>query len=58
LHQLPLEEYRAVQPDLDATVYDLFDFAQSVTRKASVGGTAPERVKEQVLAWRERERGR
>ncbi|MFP4437336.1 MAG: argininosuccinate lyase [Chloroflexaceae bacterium] len=57
LHQLPLEEYRAVQPDLDATVYALFDFAQSVARKASVGGTAPERVKEQVLAWRERERG-
>jgi argininosuccinate lyase len=58
LHQLPLEEYRAVQPDLDATVYNLFDFAQSVARKAGVGGTAPERVKEQVLAWRERARGR
>ncbi len=56
LHQLPLEEYRAVQPDLDETAYALFDFAQSVARKAGVGGTAPERVKEQVLAWRERGR--
>jgi argininosuccinate lyase len=58
LHNLPLTEYRAVQPDLDETVYTLFDFAQSVAHKASVGGTAPDRVKEQVLAWRQREHER
>jgi argininosuccinate lyase len=54
LRDLPLDEYRAIQPDLDETIYTVFDFAQSVARKASVGGTAPERVREQVAAWQER----
>jgi argininosuccinate lyase len=54
LRHLPLEEYRAIQPDLDESVYTVFDFEQSVARKASIGGTAPERVREQVAAWQER----
>lgn len=54
LQHLPLAEYQAVQPDLDETVYALFDFARSAAQKASLGGTAPERVAEQVAAWRER----
>jgi argininosuccinate lyase len=52
LRDLPLEEFRAVQPDLDGTVRALFDPARSAARKASVGGTAPERVAEQVERWR------
>jgi argininosuccinate lyase len=52
LRELPLDEFRAVQPDLDGTVYALFDPRRSAARKASVGGTAPERVAEQVERWR------
>lgn len=58
LHKLPLDEYRAVQPDLDEQVYSIFDFAQSVACKASVGGTAPARVEEQVIVWKQRLRER
>jgi argininosuccinate lyase len=54
LRDLPLDEYRTVQPDLDEAVYVVFDFAQSTTRKDSIGGTAPQRVREQVAAWRQR----
>ncbi len=54
LHQLPLEEYRAVQPDLDESIAAVFDFARSVERKASLGGTAPRRVSEQIAHWRQR----
>jgi argininosuccinate lyase len=54
LRHLPLAEYRAIQPDLDESVYTVFDFEQSVARKASIGGTAPERVREQVATWQER----
>ncbi|NJN18452.1 MAG: argininosuccinate lyase [Oscillochloris sp.] len=53
LRHLPLEEYQAVQPDLDENIYGIYDFAQSVARKDSSGGTAPERVREQCARWRE-----
>lgn len=53
LRQLPLDEYRAVQPELDESVYAIFDFARSVARKDSFGGTAPKRVTEQCARWRE-----
>jgi argininosuccinate lyase len=51
LNSLPLEEYRAVKPDLDESVYTVFDFARSVARKSSIGGTAPEQVTERVVFW-------
>ncbi len=53
LRELPLGEYQAVQPDLDATIYAVFDFARSVARKESIGGTAPARIAEQVARWRD-----
>lgn len=53
LRTLPLAEYQAVQPDLDETIYQVFDFARSVTQKDSLGGTAPQRVVEQIARWRE-----
>lgn len=53
LRNLPLEEYRAVQPDFDEAVYTIFDFARSIAKKDSLGGTAPERVAEQCGRWRE-----
>ncbi len=54
LRQLPLEAYQAVHTDLDPSIYALFDFTRSVMHKNSLGGTAPERVAEQVAAWRQR----
>jgi argininosuccinate lyase len=54
LRHLPLDVYRSVQPDLDEHIYTVFDFGQSVDHKASLGGTAPERVREQVTLWRQR----
>ncbi|NTW97809.1 MAG: argininosuccinate lyase, partial [Oscillochloris sp.] len=53
LRELPLTEYQAVQPNLDAGVYAIFDFARSVARKESLGGTAPQRVAEQCVRWRD-----
>ncbi len=53
LRELPLAEYQAVQPELDAGVYAIFDFARSVARKDSLGGTAPQRVAEQCARWRD-----
>jgi argininosuccinate lyase len=51
LQSLPLAEYQAVHPDLDESIYAVFDFTQSVARKASIGGTAPEQVAERVAFW-------
>jgi argininosuccinate lyase len=53
LRELPIAEYQAVQPDLGHEVYAVFDFAQSVARKDSLGGTAPQRVAEQCARWRD-----
>ncbi len=52
LSELPLAEYQAIQSDIDERIYRVFDFAQSVNRKDSTGGTAPQRVVEQVERWR------
>lgn len=54
LRQLPLETYQTIHANLDPSIYALFDFTRSVTLKNSLGGTAPERVAEQVAAWRQR----
>ncbi len=53
LRDLPLAEYQAVEPSLDERVYHLFNMAASVAHKASFGGTAPQRVREQCQRWRE-----
>ncbi len=48
LGALPLEEYRAVHPIFDESVYAVFDPRQSVARRKAIGGTAPEAVKAQI----------
>ncbi|MEI8308922.1 MAG: argininosuccinate lyase [Chloroflexales bacterium] len=53
LRELPLAEFQAVQPTFDERVYAIFDFARSVARKDSLGGTAPQRVAEQCARWRD-----
>jgi argininosuccinate lyase len=53
LRELPIAEYQAVRPDIGHEIYAIFDFGRSVTQKESLGGTAPQRVREQCARWRE-----
>lgn len=53
LRELALAEYQAIAPELDESVYAVFDFSRSVARKESLGGTAPQRVLEQCARWRD-----
>jgi argininosuccinate lyase len=48
LAQLELEALRAIDPRIDRRVYDVLTVDASVRSRTSYGGTAPERVREQV----------
>jgi argininosuccinate lyase len=52
LSQLPLEVFQAAAPSLDASVFEVLGVANAVKAFQSEGSTAPERVAEQVAAWR------
>jgi argininosuccinate lyase len=54
LKDLPLEKYQALHPDLDSSIFAVFDFANSTAHKNSVGGTAPQRTAEQIALWKQR----
>ena len=54
LDGLGLDEMREVEPQIDEGVLEVLSVAASVASRASFGGTAPERVRERVAAWRER----
>ncbi len=54
LAELPLERLREIEPRIDAGVYDVLSVEASVASRASYGGTAPARVREQIALWRER----
>ncbi len=51
---LPLDDLRAIDPRIDERVYDVLSVDASVGSRTSYGGTAPERVREQIAAARER----
>jgi argininosuccinate lyase len=48
LDGLTLAEYQSINPAFEQNVYAVFDPLQSVSRRAAVGGTAPEAVKRQL----------
>jgi argininosuccinate lyase len=50
LSQLSLDDYQSIHPAFDAQVFKIFDPKVSVARHASVGGTAPEAVRQQMQA--------
>jgi argininosuccinate lyase len=50
LAELPLEDLREIDPRIDASVYEVLTVAASVRSRTSYGGTAPERVREQIAA--------
>jgi len=54
LDRLPLEEMQVIEPAIGKEVYDVLSLEASVRSRASFGGTAPERVREQIAFWRER----
>ncbi|HLJ21500.1 MAG TPA: argininosuccinate lyase, partial [Stellaceae bacterium] len=54
LEALPLEAMQAVEPRITKAVYDVLGVDNSVRSRMSFGGTAPERVAEQVAWWRTR----
>jgi argininosuccinate lyase len=54
LPELPLAEMQAVEPRITEAVYAVLGVENSVRSRVSFGGTAPERVRQQIAIWRGR----
>ena len=54
LPDLPLEKLKAIEPTITDKVFAVLTVDASVASRKSYGGTAPERVREQIAAWKER----
>ena len=54
LADLPLKDYQAIEPRIDARVFDVLSARASMESRVSYGGTAPARVREQIAAWTQR----
>jgi argininosuccinate lyase len=54
LPELGLEELQALEPRITGEVLELLTVERSVASRTSLGGTAPERVREAIAAARER----
>ena len=50
LSDIPLEALQAIDARIDQRVYDVLTVEASVASRSSYGGTAPERVREQIAA--------
>jgi len=53
LDAMPLAEMQAIAPAIAKEVFDVLGLEASVASRVSYGGTAPARVREQVLFWQE-----
>jgi argininosuccinate lyase len=53
LAHLPLSEFQAIEPRITEAARHALAVEKSVERRNSYGGTAPERVREQVARWKE-----
>jgi argininosuccinate lyase len=53
LSELPLDVLRSIDERIDARVYDVLTLDASVRSRTSYGGTAPQRVREQIAAAKE-----
>jgi argininosuccinate lyase len=51
---LPLAEMQAIEPGITESVFDVLSLEASVQARMSFGGTAPDRVREQLFFWREK----
>ncbi len=54
LEQLTLAQMQAVEPAITAAVFEVLGVEKSVRSRLSYGGTAPDNVRAQAEAWRER----
>jgi argininosuccinate lyase len=54
LSDLSLDDMRAVEPGITDAVFGVLTVEQSVASRRSYGGTAPDRVREAIAAWKER----
>jgi argininosuccinate lyase len=54
LDKLPIGEMQRIEPAITNDVYAVLSLESSVHSRASFGGTAPDRVREQVRFWREK----
>jgi argininosuccinate lyase len=54
LWNLPLEELKAIHPEITSEIFDVVTVEASVASRKSYGGTAPEQVRRQIAWWRER----
>jgi argininosuccinate lyase len=54
LADLAIEDFKTVHGALDPSVYQVLGVERAVAAMISEGSTGPERVREQVAAWRER----
>jgi argininosuccinate lyase len=54
LAELPVSEMQEIEPAITKAVYEVLDVERSVASRASVGGTAPARVREAIAAARKR----
>ncbi len=53
LSDLSMKDMTSVYADLDKGVFDVLDPRRSVASRTSQGGTAPLRVREEILRWKE-----
>jgi argininosuccinate lyase len=54
LDHLPLEEMQKIEPAITADVMKVLSVEASVAARMSYGGTAPDRVREQIFFWKEK----
>src|SRR5579872_3343234 len=54
LAELPLAELQAVEPRITAEVYEVLEPSRSAASRTSLGGTAPDRVRDATAAARKR----
>jgi argininosuccinate lyase len=54
LDKLPLADMQKIEPGITKDVYAVLSLEASVQSRLSFGGTAPERVREQIRFWQER----
>jgi argininosuccinate lyase len=52
LESVPLAEMQQIEPGITKDVFSVLSLAASVESRKSYGGTAPERVREQIAYWR------
>jgi len=54
LDKVPLAEMQKIEPSITDDVFTVLGLEASVNSRMSLGGTAPARVKEQLVFWREK----